>query len=261
MVYESLYGCGEVERKKIEEGLRNLDEKILRRPNSRWNPELQWLPNAELEHQRKPFHAILAIANPGGMAFVLRGDEVDDNNALWRVSRTRIVPREAAQMAQAVGPLMLFSEVIRLVDPHFNPNREEYCRALQEFVRVALENRAFPLTTIEVHLSADGEGKPTAEYFSGRCQAVLPNLIPAGVRVRLIRWRKKDGGEELHNRYVLTEFGGIRFGAGLDEGGAGETDELEILDNDAYRTRFGQYDPGGTTFDLADQVVVVGTRH
>jgi hypothetical protein len=259
LVYQSLGNCGDVERKKIEEGLKGLDDRILRRPNSPWNPELTWLPNAEIEHVRKPFHAILALANPNGHAFVLQGAEVDDNNLLWRVERTKVVPREAAQMAQAIAPLLRVSDVIRFVDPHFNPALGRFRRAFQALMAAVFEFRDCGAPTrIEVHLSTAMDS--THEYFEGICNTHLPQLIRAGIEVRLFRWQQKAGGEELHNRYMLTDLGGIRFGAGLDEGAPGETDELEILDDNAYRLRFTQYHPAGTTFELADQVVVVGTR-
>jgi hypothetical protein len=147
------------------------------------------------------------------------------------------------------------------VDPHFSPTREQYRKTLEAFLTATFTGRVYPAPrVIEIHLSADGDSKPTAAYFAERCGALLPGLIPRGVEIRIFRWHQRPGGEELHNRYVLTDLGGIRFGAGLDEGDAGETDELEILDNDVYRARFVQYDPAGPAFDLVDQVVIVGTR-
>src|SRR5215475_2003038 len=62
MVYESLAACGEIERKQIEERLLRLDDRIMKRQAS-WNPQLDWLTNAEIEHLQRPFHAILAKIN------------------------------------------------------------------------------------------------------------------------------------------------------------------------------------------------------
>jgi hypothetical protein len=260
LVYESLENCGEIERKKIEEKLNTLDDRILRRPSSGWDPQLQWLANAEIEHGRKPFHAVLARDNPNGQVFVLRGEDVEDINPLWGVQRTEVVPREAAPMAHAIAPLLQVSNAILFVDPHFNPNREEYRKTLREFFTATFERREYaPPGRIEVHLRG-GDDKPDAAYFAEICRRWLPNLIPAGVQLRLVRWQQRAGGEELHNRYVLTNLGGIRFGAGLDEGDGGETDELEILDGTAYKVRYRQYDRVANTFDLVDQLVVIGTR-
>jgi hypothetical protein len=40
----------------------------------------------------------------------------------------------------------------------------------------------------------------------------------SGVSVEFVRWRQKAGGDKLHNRYVLTDIGGVSLGVGLDEG-------------------------------------------
>lgn len=59
--------------------------------------------------------------------------------------------------------------------------------------------------------------------FTTLCHGHLPDIIPNGVRLRVVRWRS----EELHNRYVLTDVGGVSFGQGLDQ--ASDTAQQEDL--------------------------------
>src|SRR5215475_10033311 len=61
MVYEALVGCGEIERKRIEDRLQTIDDRMVKRQHE-WNSQQDWLPNAGAEHARRPFHAILAKA-------------------------------------------------------------------------------------------------------------------------------------------------------------------------------------------------------
>ncbi len=91
------------------------------------------------------------------------------------------------------------------------------------------------------------------------CSLRLPNIIPHGMCVRLVRWRQKDGGEKLHNRYILTDKGGVSLGVGLDDGTPGETDEIKLLDEETYKFRWKQY-TSEPAFDLVDEVVVEGRR-
>ena len=42
--------------------------------------------------------------------------------------------------------------------------------------------------------------------------------------MKVRRLKQKQDGEKLHNRYILTDLGGVTFGTGLDEGKKGETD-------------------------------------
>jgi hypothetical protein len=56
------------------------------------------------------------------------------------------------------------------------------------------------------------------------------------------RLGQKTGGEKLHNRYILTDLGGVAFGVGLDEGDDGETDDLTLMDRALYELRWSQYD-------------------
>jgi hypothetical protein len=87
LVYESLSNCGEIERKRIEEGLHRLDDRLLDREGE-WNPQRDWLTNAEAEHLRRPFHAVVARAKPNQREFVLEGDGIDETHPLWNVGST-----------------------------------------------------------------------------------------------------------------------------------------------------------------------------
>jgi hypothetical protein len=256
LVYESLSNCGEIERKKIEEGLVRLDDRMLDRKHE-WDDQKDWFTNGEAEHFRRPFHAILAKTNPNQRDFVLEGNYVDENHPLWKVSTSPVVARTAREMADCVAPLLRASTKIFLIDPHFGPENPRHRRPLEAFLAVALERRGgAPLEKIEVHTGA----KSAADFFREKCNACLPKIIPRGISVRLVRWRQKDGGEKLHNRYILTERGGVSLGVGLDDGAPGETDDVKLLDQETYELRWKQYTNSDPAFDFVDDLIIVGVR-
>ena len=89
----------------------------------------------------------------------------------------------------------------------------------------------------------------------------MPAVIPVGISVRLVRWKQKIVGEKLHNRFILTDRGGVIFGVGLDDGdgAAEETDDIKLLDDETYKIRWQQY-TSGVAFDLVDELVIIGRR-
>jgi hypothetical protein len=256
LVYESLANCGEIERKRIEEGLSRLDDRLLTR-HCEWNTRLDWLANAEAEHLHRPFHAILAKASPNLRDFVLDGDSVDETHPLWNVGTTRAISQTARDMAACVALLLRVSKQIMFIDPHFRPQDLRYRRTLEAFLSAVLEKRNGMLPTcIKIH-TGDSLG---SDYFKTECQQRLPSLIPEGIQVHIVRWREKDGGEKLHNRYILTDIGGISFGVGLDDGADGETDEVMLLEDTTYQFRWAQYMRPEPAFELVDELMIEGKR-
>jgi hypothetical protein len=256
MVYESLAGCGEIDRKRIEEGLLKLDERMMKR-SGYWNQQLDWLANAEAEHLQRPFHAILAKLNPNQRAYVLECDSLDERNALWNVHRSRIVARTAGEMAACVTPLLRLCKMVLFIDPHFGPENSRHRRPLEAFLNAILQQRSGePPRLVEIHTKATS----TPEFFKSECQIRLPRVIPRGLRVRLVRWSQRNGGEILHNRYILTDIGGVSFEVGLDDGATGQTDEVKLLEADIYNLRWKQYGSAQPAFDLVDELTIEGRR-
>jgi hypothetical protein len=99
-----------------------------------------------------------------------------------------------------------------------------------------------------------------AEYFRTECEQRLPSIVPEGIQVHIVRWREKDAGEKLHNRYILTDIGGVSFGVGLDDSADGETDEVTLLEDKTYRFRRAQYMSPEPAFELVDELVIEGKR-
>jgi hypothetical protein len=82
------------------------------------------------------------------------------------------------------------------------------------------------------------------------------------VRLRVIQWRENQKGEKLHNRFILTDIGGVSFGVGLDDsdGADGQTDDIQLLNEETYNLRFAQYAGSAPAFDLVAEMTIEGTR-
>src|ERR1041384_1649234 len=195
MVYDASLRCKPVERLRIVEILdKHVDTKLLDRMRP-YNGERSWLENAESEHYRHAFRAIITSANPRHLPGILIADECDetrDQNSLWVVPRSDRVSRKANAFVAAAGALISFSSELILVDAYFNPTKIEFRNPLQEFVRM-IAARGAP-HRLEYNLRADYENAPATQYFQKACQTRLPQILPAGTALKIVRWKEKVGG-------------------------------------------------------------------
>jgi hypothetical protein len=70
---------------------------------------------------------------------------------------------------------------------------------------------------------------------------VLPKILPDGMKVCLHCWKERSGEKQPHNRYILTEVGGVQFGNSVEMGATGDEDRLSILDEPSRVTLWDQY--------------------
>ena len=134
MVYESISNdVGEIERKKIEDRLSVIDDKIMKM-NREYDGNLDWLQNAERSHTVMPFHAIVASINPNHNDSVLLSEDVDDQNDLWQCDTEIPVPKNPVSLAIVVQNLFQISHSILFIDPHFGPESGRFRITLQHFI-------------------------------------------------------------------------------------------------------------------------------
>ena len=196
-VWDAFESSDDLARTRLVELLARISERMVRRGNVQWDDSTDWRENAERVHDRCPFHAILARTNPNSHAHVLTESDLDDGAAEhWAVSRGLTVPRKAADMAEAVGPMLRCSSEVIFVDPHFGPQEPRNRRFLppfEAFLEAMIRNRPGRMPTrIEVHTAADHTG--TEQFFREECEMRLPRCVPEKIRVLVRRLRQKQGG-------------------------------------------------------------------
>jgi len=259
-----VHECSEMELKRVEsllfekdsDGLPFFDDRMLPRRHE-WNPEEKvWLKNAEAEHGERPFRAILAKDNPRGRNYVLLGDKVEKDTPLFRIEEAPSTPRSAQKMANLVGPVLQIAKEILLIDPHFGPENKRHRDMASALLAAAVRERTTPLPCVEIHTS----GKADAKFFSENARKHLPHLIPEGMKVRLVRWAVRDPHDRFHNRFILTDRGGLKFGDGLDNKGGGK-DQVSRFGkgSDTYCEQRQLCTKDDSIRTFVDEVKIVGT--
>lgn len=179
-----------------------------------WDPSATWLVNLEKAHKRKPLHAVVATAACTGRPWILQGDDCHGDAERWEVETSVFVPREAATLLLAVSLLLEVSHRVLMIDPHFRADAERFRKPIRELFKLLRQKP--PLAQVEVHSGVRRD--VTYSDASAAAKRFLPREIPRGAKVKLCFWAPRKSGERLHNRYLLTDIGGVRFGTASNRG-------------------------------------------
>jgi hypothetical protein len=246
----------ELEKKRLVELLNQLKETIVQRKDCCWNDERGcWLENALHEHKRYPFFAIMARNNPEARPEIITEDSLLESGLeKWEVPHGRVVNRKAPEMAAAVEMMLSRCRQVKFIDPHLSPDKPSYRNSLKTFLNILRNDRPVGLPeVVEIHTN-DINGA-SSDYLKKEFET----LIPSGLLVTLFRWKEKPGGQKLHNRFILTDIGGVSFHHGLDTGD-GE-DDINRLDQKQYLIHLEQYKSNSSAFDQAESPLqITGTR-
>ena len=259
----------ETARGRIEELIKQFKTPpVIQRPGDNWLPDRDWLANAEREHERKPFHTILAHSNPRqNSSVMLENDILDGKAERWAAPGGMIVLRNAAEMAKSVAPMLRCATRILFVDPYFDAGKPRFRNPLATFITTAGVRSGRNVSeqiTFELHVS---QASYDSQDFIDGCKSNLPSILPLGAKLTIFRWKDKKSGASVdintHPRYILTDVGGVSFEKGLDE-----EDEPNVTDNvdvlrlpaEVYSRRWNDYAGPNFAFDLDGEAFSVKGR-
>lgn len=236
---------------RLTELFRIFGEHKCRRPEAVYDGLLSWLENGEREHDRRAFAGILAAKNPRGHHAVLLADTLDQTATRWSCPTGVTTSRTPEALSAALSAMLVNCRELHLVDPHFGPENARHRKILEALLEVLVANGSAP-ELVRVHCLA----KSTSHFFAEEASKMAIRL-PFGIKVQFRRWKERDGGDRLHNRYALTDLGGVSLGIGLDVGAKGETDDLLLLPHEQYINRWAQYAMEDGSFELSDTPATV----
>ncbi len=249
----------DLERTRLVELLRQIKEKMVERKNYCWDDAKQnWLENVLKEHSRHQFFAIMARKNPEEHpAIFTESDLAGDSREKWDIPHGRVIPRKSQDMSAAVEMMLSRCCWVKFIDPYILSDRPNCWQSLENFMGILGNDRPIgPPEQIEIH-SLFNERDATMEYLGKKVEKLTPNGLP----VTIFRWKERPDGQRFHNRYILTDLGGVSFHHGLDIGTDGETDDITLLDREQYGFHCDQYCIKSSAFDLAESPIqVIGTR-
>lgn len=254
-VYDAARGLPAIEKKRIEVALQQArTNKLVRFPRG-YDPDIgDWLANAISQNADKPFRAIIASANPDDDQSVLLVDELDENAPLMVAPHDCAIVRNAPDIAGAMALLLRTSNEILLVDPYYSPFNANYRSTLRECLRIVHEGN--PKAVCEIH-HTDHNRCPPVEGIENSAEQVFHGVIPEGMSVNIFRWKEKDGGEDFHARYLLSDRGGISVDAGLSAEGANQTTNFSLMSFGLSQTRKATFARDAGVYELIEPVLKI----
>lgn len=216
--------------------------------NRAFDHEADWINNVLREHGTRPFKAIICGAGKAACAETMEPDDCSDAHPLFRATTSGDVIRTADQIADALHTMTSVSKEVDIVDPYFDlrPTKGNYLATLVSLL-ARLAGAPGKAKAIRVHFR-DHNTRPSAEILARDGSAQLKGLLPPGYRIELYAWSEKHGGEDFHDRYVLTDLGGIMIGAGLSADGPEESAAFTLLNFEHAQGLRSRFSDGSTVY-------------
>ena len=177
-----------------------------------------WITNALNENKREKFAAIIAQDSMNNSS-VISVEELDEKDLRNKVSWATTLTED--ELISAFNMFLRFGCRIAFIDPYFRIDSENQHRIVRNLLSQCLSivSKYNPDAECEIHYrDHENNPMPSISYIEGKSQQIA-SLIPDGMHITIHCWRKHNA-IEFHDRYLLTDNGGLQIGKGfrLDEG-------------------------------------------
>jgi hypothetical protein len=234
------------EMKRISEsmGRDQFVAKFTKREASKYDDAKPWFANAIMEDRREKFRAILVKTERSSDPRVVRVDDLDDEHLFWKVERSCRMSRSAAEIAKLARPILRQSREIVLVDPFListdykNGPSCVTSRHLSSLAAILQQFRWDAGRYVAYHCGDKELSNGGITW--GAVDTAISRCVPRGFTLIIRAWPQR----ELHNRFILTDIGGLSFGHGLDEdinAARPGRDDVSLLDEAHWRERWNEF--------------------
>jgi hypothetical protein len=263
-VWNSFDGDTTIDKKRLEVLLASLKNNMVKRKNRPGDPTGEnWFENALQENTQYPFYAIMSNKNKSEeCSEVLADSDLNkDNVEKWDIPHGITVKRNAKDMASAVEMMLSRCQWVKFIDPYLSSLDSKYEDSFRAFLKILTYKRpfAFPIS-IEIHIKKSAGKYRLLDDEKVRFINKFKSIIPENLKITLFQWNnRKDGqGPRLHNRFILTDTGGVTFLHGLRIGEEeGEEDCINRLDFNQYDKLRKHYCSTTTAFDKGEEPIEI----
>lgn len=195
-----------------------------------------WLARALAEHAREPFDGIIACANPDRHPQILLHADVDEEDARFRASPQIEVERTAIKLVGCAGFLLRYATTVKWVDHVMDLRQPRWQRPFRAALNVLVAERRPVLFEIHRRFGNEIEKANQCRWF----QDALERHRTPGITFAL----HLHAEAEMHDRFILTERGGLQIGHGLDDNEDGESvpnANVTLLERTMFETQWNKF--------------------
>ena len=182
----------------------------------KWDDSKNWIQNILQENKRKAFDAILVNKNPTGNNKLLTETQFlksNLNNINAKFEQT--ISRDFNSILSCVEPFLKYPTRVKFVDPYLRVSDTRYSNLIKRYLEIIAQN--YENSTVEIYTAfkeSNGILETKVRKAEKNKLKQFSKLIPQGV-IKLF-YLKNERPNIFHNRFILTNIGGIQFGYGLD---------------------------------------------
>lgn len=180
-----------------------------------------WIIKADELYSIHKHNGILSNKNPNSKPYIKSIDEME-NWEEFDTSTCSRVKRVGSEMSNCAAPLLYGSRQIHFVDPYFQMLGDKHLRPLKVFLKQVfgiLRNH----NNVELYYhTGDSVIGGNIEL---KLKPIFERLLPISTTIKIVRWPDNS----LHNRFILTDIGGVSFGIGLDDWDNGNHIEFDDI--------------------------------
>ncbi|MEQ8407020.1 MAG: hypothetical protein RKH07_01950 [Gammaproteobacteria bacterium] len=218
-------GNSQMELKKIEERLSQLRKKrtALFARGRPANKATKWIESACIEHARCPFNAV--VCEPSGIPQTVCYDDL--NPAMEPMQSVEdSVPRQSVSMANSIEIMFASGQHYKLIDKYFSKRvSESFLNPIREFLsRIDSREKGAHDVTFEIITASEGNSF-NDQIFESNVRKQMEGHIPEEIKL-VITFHPED---QLHDRWIINEWVGVRFGQGFDEGSNPEHVNISVI--------------------------------
>ena len=238
-VERQLENLGEIEAARVKTILRRARETmaLITRANLSWNPEKEWLVNAIPLLGTAPAVFDALIAQQATPPAIHHLHELDlPPTAEERIAGT------ASEYARISKILLVLSPEIALVDPYLNPLKGDCAAVLKAMFETAAKGKCqkISLWARESEVCRRGTYAVIKSDLEDRLRQLARQAgFKPGREIEMILVEDESRQAKMHDRFLLSIKGGIRFGQGFQQlpqgrhvevGPVGKTTHNALLD-------------------------------
>lgn len=189
----------------------------------------------------------------------LKPDDCSDATPLMSAPVSLDIKRISTDIAAPLTMLAAAAKEIDLVDPFFDLRGKsgDYKGPLVATLAGLAALSVFP-KAFRIHFRTH-DSRPPTDHLARESADLLSGAIPPGFTIELCEWEQIPGGEDLHDRFFLTDVGGVIIGAGFAATGDAETVTFSLLDIEHTQRLRSRFAAGSTVYRQIGQTVRINS--